>query len=693
MPQQDQITCEVKQFYGDQAFNPVNTGLPDSIYRDLAGEMRVRRVVSAYFPFRDTDGRLVIDRDPDQVYRLLQEGLEAFQGCGTVYATDAFRSLKIRPVPKVSASVRLDAGLLDLKLEIGELEREELAGLLESYRLRRKFHRLRSGEFLPLEDDSTLSAVSELAEGIGLNEKQLSGEEISLNRYWSLYVDQTLRRDGRMQVSREEGFRKLVREISDVSSGEFAVPEDLEGVLRPYQKEGYQWLRLLDAYGFGGILADDMGLGKSLQMIAVLAQEAEKKSTSLLVCPASLIYNWQNEFEKFVPRMKVLPVAGDAAERAEALEHWKEYDVLVTSYDLLRRDLNLYADKSFRFEVLDEAQFIKNYETQNAKSVKAIRAGTRFALTGTPVENHLGELWSIFDYLMPGFLGTYPHFREHFEVPIMRESDERAFVRLQKLVGPFLLRRKKRDVLKELPDKMEHIVYSGLDGEQKRLYRAAVLHLQEQLAGTDEGSFRSAKLQILTELMRLRQLCCDPSLCFEDYQGESAKLSTCMELVESSVEGGHKVLLFSQFTSMLDRIAERLDKAGIAFHLLTGATPKEKRMAMVNSFRSDSVPVFLISLKAGGTGLNLTAADVVIHFDPWWNSAAEQQATDRAHRIGQDRTVSVYKLIARHTIEERILHLQEQKRKLADHFLEQDAVSLASLSREEILALLSESMG
>ena len=361
---------------------------------------------------------------------------------------------------------------------------------------------------------------------------------------------------------------------------------------------------------------------------------------------------------------------------------------MITSYELLRRDLAYYENCQFGYQIIDEAQYIKNHITKAAKAVKEIRADFKAALTGTPIENRLSELWSIFDYLMPGFLFPYNRFREELEIPIVANHKEEEMERLQKMVRPFVLRRLKRDVLKDLPAKMEEAVFGKMEGEQERLYRAHVQRLRLTLEGQSEQEFAAQKIQILSELLRLRQLCCDPALVYEDYHAESAKLIMCMELIQNAMEGGHRILLFSQFTSMLSKIQEQLQEAGIPFLSLTGATGKERRAALVEEFQKGEIPVFCISLKAGGTGLNLTAADIVIHYDPWWNVAVQNQATDRAHRIGQKNPVTVYKLIAKGTIEENILKLQEKKSRLAEQLLGSEGFEGVKFTREEMLELL-----
>ena len=577
-------------------------------------------------------------------------------------------------------------------METDGISREELSAILAEYDAGKKFYRMKNGDFLALGDDGLLT-VSRLARSLGV-EKELAGPApIRIPMYRAMFLDGMLKEDRSVSFYRDQLFKAVVRGMKDVEDSEFEIPEPFAAVLRGYQKTGYRWLKSLDAYGFGGILADEMGLGKTIQIIALLLDEKRQGGgRTLIVCPASLVYNWENEIARFAPELSVTAAAGSQGEREQLFERLSAEkdggtDVVITSYDLLKRDLAFYRSMDFRYQIIDEAQYIKNAATQASRAVKSVSARTRFALTGTPMENHLGELWSIFDFLMPGFLFTYQKFKKTFETPIVRDGSREALERLHRMIGPFLLRRLKRDVLKELPSKMETVLYSRMEGEQKRIYTASAAALKERLlAGELETG--EDRMQILAELLRLRQICCDPSLCFPRYKGGSAKLETCMELLENGTRAGHKILLFSQFTSMLDVIAGRLSKEKIRFYMLTGATPKGRRMQMVSDFHKDDVMVFLISLKAGGTGLNLTAADVVIHYDPWWNAAAQDQATDRAHRMGQENQVTVFRLVTSHTVEENILKLQERKRDLADSVVTEGTGSFAGLTREDLLAML-----
>ena len=685
----DELVLRPTLSYGDYSFQPVeDERLPRTVCRDIPGEFRISRLITRYFKYKEYESEYPAIRDDEEaVYRLLSSGISEFMSLGEVYFSESFKKLKILPPPKVSIGVRSTGNWLELSVDTDGLSGEDLTRLLEVYSQKKKYYRLKSGEFISL-DDNGLLTVAKLVEGLPADPGALN-KSFRLPKYRALYLDSLLKEGNGITLYRDQLYKAVVRGMKSVEDSDFEIPQPLRHVLRGYQKTGYRWLKTLDSYGFGGILADDMGLGKTIQVIALLLDEAGKKehTTSLIVCPASLVYNWENEFRIFAPSLKVVTVTGMAGEREELLNHGDEQDVLITSYDLLKRDVDLYKSRSFRFQIIDEAQYIKNASTQSARAVKNIDAKNRFALTGTPIENRLSELWSIFDFLMPGFLFNYRKFKKEYELPIVRDQEKTVLESLHRLIGPFLLRRLKKDVLKELPDKLETTVYSAFDKEQKELYAANAFRLKQELERL-EGRSGKDNIQILSALTRLRQICCDPHLCYENYKGESAKLETCMDLIRNGVEGGHKILLFSQFTSMLDIIEQRLKKEAFSYYMLTGSTPKEERLHMVNSFKDDKVPLFLISLKAGGTGLNLTAADVVIHFDPWWNVAAQNQATDRAHRIGQEKQVSVFKLITKGTIEENILKLQESKKDLAEQIITEGTVSLSNLTKEDLLGLL-----
>lgn len=694
-PDNNVVGAKLLAVYGEEKSNVLEAIAAGEV-RDLSEEARIRSLVEPYFNGYGMGGTIfVLERDEDMLYALLAGGLRRLSEYMTIYSSEAFRNMKVMAPPAVSVGVSLKSDLLELKLHSENMTSEEMADLLSKYDRKKKYVRLKNGDFLTIQDDS-LGVLAEVRQDLQLTEKDLKKGSINVPKYRAMYLDAALKNNKSLTVEKNKEFKGMVRSMKTIEDSDYEVPDSLKQVMRSYQKSGFLWLKTLRENGFGGILADDMGLGKTLQVISLLLSEQEEYETgakerrrSLIICPASLVYNWQKEIRRFAPSLTPVIVAGSATERAGIIHKSREGDILITSYDLLKRDADIYKDMVFAVQVIDEAQYIKNPGTQAAKGVKKITAGFKLALTGTPIENRLSELWSIFDYLMPGFLYTYQRFREEMELPIVTNKDENKMKRLQRMIRPFILRRLKSDVLTDLPEKLEENVFARFESEQAALYDAHAKRMRDMLDKTSEKEFRMQKIQILAELTKLRQLCCDPALLYENYNGESAKTEMCMELILDAVSGGHKVLLFSQFTTMLERLAKRLKKEGISSYMLTGAVNKEKRMQMVESFQEDDVPVFCISLKAGGTGLNLTAADIVIHYDPWWNVAVQNQATDRAHRIGQERVVTVYKLVAEQTIEEKIVKIQEQKMELAKQILEGEGMDSVSFTREELLELLN----
>ncbi|WP_434690774.1 SNF2 helicase associated domain-containing protein [Hungatella sp. SB206] len=688
------LIASVYSQYGEARYNLIEGLEVKDLYRDMKKEQYAAKLAGSYFQYADEEKNLLYipEEDEEAQYRLLSTGIAQFQQIAEVYISESLKRLRVLKSPKITMGITRNSGLLDITLQTERLEPGELEGLLSSYRRRRKYYRLKNGDFLELEDNG-LSAVAELAEGLELSVEELEEGHIRVPEYRSFYLDQVLREnEGIVEVKRSSSYKAFLRSMKNVEDSDYEVPAGLNAELRPYQKFGFRWLMTLGAMGFGGILADDMGLGKTVQAIAYLVAvkenyEGDAPRRSLIICPASLVYNWESEIHRFAPGLTVETVVGGAGSRKEKIRK-SRVDILLTSYDLLKRDVEAYQEALFDTVFVDEAQNIKNHGTQTAKAVKALGCARRFALTGTPIENSLSELWSIFDFLMPGFLGGYKHFKEKYEQPVAARQDEVAAERLRRMIRPFILRRLKKEVLKELPDKLEEVVYSRMETAQREIYEARVQKLLDSLSRQSQEEYRVGKLQILAELTHLRQLCCDPSLVYENYNGGAAKVDTCVELVNNAVEAGNKVLLFSQFTSMLDIIRRRLDEAGIGYYILTGSTSKEKRNELVKSFNGDGPPVFLISLKAGGTGLNLTAASIVIHFDPWWNQAAQNQATDRAHRIGQQQVVTVYKLIMKDTLEEKILEMQERKAGLSEEIMADGSISEVIGAKEEFMEIL-----
>ena len=693
-PQRDLLTCELYSVYGEEKHNLYeNFNLADR--RDAHREMKMAGLVSAFFDAYDPEKhQMVIQKNEERLFTFLQEGIPRLQELCDVYISDSVRNMKILPAPHVSVGVSLEGELLELTLQSEEMPVDQLVDILSRYDRRKKYYRLKNGSFVDLSDEG-IRTLGRLKQELQITDASLKDGKAEIPRYRAMYLDSSLKENSGLALQKNKSFRSLVRNMKTVEDNDFEIPSELDNILRGYQKQGFLWIKTLKANGFGGILADDMGLGKTLQVIAFLLSEWKESGENpgrpwLIVCPASLVYNWKSELERFAPALPVYTAAGNVKEREELLKRVEAQGkgVVITSYDLLRRDILLYEKMSFACEVIDEAQFIKNHSTQASRAVKQVSAGFRLALTGTPVENRLSELWSIFDFLMPGFLFAYGRFREELETPVVTGGDEEAAERLHRMIRPFVLRRLKKDVLTDLPDKIEKNMVAVLEDEQSSLYDAHVQRLLAVLSKQTEQEFAGKQIQVLAELTKLRQICCDPGLLFEGYAGGSAKMQLCLELIRNAAEGGHKVLLFSQFTSMLERLKQELVKEDISFYALDGSTPKLKRLELVESFNKDETQVFCISLKAGGTGLNLTAADIVIHFDPWWNVAVQNQATDRAHRIGQQNVVTVYKLIAKGTIEEKIVSLQEKKKELADKILGGEEMGMASFTKEELMDIL-----
>jgi SNF2 family DNA or RNA helicase len=676
------VAAHAEFLYGEDKVTPF-VPVREGFLRDARAERRAAQLLGRYL--HQTPSGAYETADEEEVYRFLEEGIPALLAAGEVYLSEAFRNLQV-PAPKVTVGVSVHGSVLDLDIDTGEFPAEELKGLLQSLRRKKRYHRLRDGRLLRLDD--SLNALDELNETLELSGTSLADAHATLPLYRAPSLDSALAGAGNVRFNRDDAFRRISRSFHSVQDSDYALPASLQGVLRKYQRDGYRWLRTLDSYGMGGILADDMGLGKTLQVLAYLLAMKENGQNqslpSLVVCPASLVLNWGEECAKFTPQLRCLTVDGGAARRADLALQFGEYDLIVTSYDLLRRDSERYETQAFYACILDEAQAIKNHATQKYRAVCRVNSRVRFALTGTPVENRLSELWSIFSFLMPGYLYPYKTFCERFEKPIVQDGDEAAVRRLNQQTGPFLLRRMKADVLKELPPKIENVQHVALGEEQRKLYLAAVLDAKERLRAAKPED----RMAVFAVLMRLRQICCDPRLVAENWTGGSAKLDACMELVTAAVESGHRILLFSQFTSMLALLEQRLDEEQISHFKLEGSTPKPVRAQLVRRFNAGEASVFLISLRAGGTGLNLTAADVVIHYDPWWNVAAQNQATDRAYRIGQQNTVQVYKLIAQDTVENKILELQQAKSDLAQSVTGTADGAIMAMKPDELLELL-----
>ncbi|MCD7818575.1 MAG: SNF2-related protein, partial [Lachnospiraceae bacterium] len=521
-------------------------------YRDIEQEKRVADAIEILMHTKpDDDGAFSDALDDEQLFEFLQSGIAVLEKYGTVHGSDAFQKFRVAPVPKVKVGVSVESGILDLSLTSSGISEKELLEVLQSYRRRKRFHVLSSGDFLDLAEDDQLSQISDFMLELGLNPEAVIEKSAKVPLYRALYIDRLLEEHDALYSTRDRVYRGIIRNFKTIWDSESEPPANLVGTLRPYQVLGFKWIRTLEEAGFGGILADEMGLGKTLQTISALLYDYEEKvpgteHPSMVVCPASLVYNWQEEFAKFAPDMRVIPITGGAAARRKALAAWDTTQVYIISYDLLKRNIAELSGKELFYVILDEAQYIKNAGAAVSKAVKTLTAGHRLALTGTPIENRLSELWSIFDFLMPGFLYSQKEFEQKFAVPVTKNKDKEAMEKLKKMTSPFLMRRRKEDVLKDLPAKLEEVRYVPISGEQQKLYDAQVLKLKNTIL---DGTMGTGKVKVLAELTKIREICCDPSLLYENYHEESAKREAGTGLIRQAMDGGHRMLLFSQFTS------------------------------------------------------------------------------------------------------------------------------------------------
>ena len=600
----------------------------------------------------------------DAVHAFFQEVLPSFAALGELKISESLQDLYQVQKPQVHISSK--GSLLEIQFDFQNIDQEEIDRAMKALVEKQDYY-ISSSNQVYYFDDQTKRIRQDLEE-LGIEDLQDGAFRARKSLAYTLshlFKDQD-------QISFTEEFRNLAHDLTHPE--DFPMKElNIQAELRDYQKKGIQWLQMLHHYGFGGILADDMGLGKTLQTIAFLSSQVQTDTSVLILAPSGLIYNWADEFQKFAPDLDVAVVHGLKSHRESILA--ENHQIYVTSYATFRQDSEIYRDLSFDFLFLDEAQVMKNAQTKIAQSLRRFVVPSVFALSGTPIENHLGELWSIFQIVLPGLL------------PAKKEFMKLSTERVAQFIKPFVMRRKKEEVLTELPDLIEVVYKNELEDQQKAIYLAQLQQMQERLGQVSDSEFQRNRVEILTGLMRLRQICDTPALFMEDYQGESGKLDSLRDLLVQIAEGGHRVLIFSQFRGMLDRIEQELPDLGLTSFKITGSTPSQERQEMTKDFNQGERDVFLISLKAGGVGLNLTGADTVILVDLWWNPAVESQAIGRAHRMGQEQAVEVYRLVTRGTIEEKIQELQEKKKNLVSEILD-GTESRGSLSLAEIREIL-----
>ena len=674
------IECKIIFTYKDVEVNYLDKD-NSNVVRDKDFEERVFLDLTKY----GFDSELKL-YDIDEVGYFLENGIDELTDNYEVFTSEKLKNTSL--VKKVKGSTSFSIGqdnILNYEFKLDNVSPSELDNIFLNLKNKKKYYRLQSGDILDLLDPS-LRELEELKEDLELNEE---GGEIP--KFRALYLD-SLRSKNRF-IKTNNLFDEFVKNFKEYKDIDVNFTKSEDKLLRGYQKEGVKWLYNLYKCRLGGILADEMGLGKSLQTIIFIRRVLEEDSDAkiLIVCPTALVYNWDNEFDKFSDDIKRNIFVGLKKERHKKLG-WYEGNVYITSYGLLREDLDVYKEMDFKVMVIDEAQNIKNPATMLTKAVKSIDSEIKLALTGTPIENSIIELWSIFDYIMPGFLANKSKFSEKYKIG--EDFDDGTNLTLSKLrsqVKPFILRRKKNEVLKDLPDKIENNIYIDLSDEEKKIYAALVKETKNEMEELVNEGFTKNKMQILTLLTRLRQVCIDPKIIFDNFNKTSSKIEHLTDVVKEAVYNGHKILLFTSFRTALNIVKANLSREGITSYVIDGSVSSKKRQELVDKFNKDDTNIFLIMLKSGGTGLNLTSADIVIHLDLWWNPQAENQATDRAHRIGQKNTVEVIKLITKGTIEEKILDLQAKKKILSDKLIENDGdeyKSFQNLSIDDIRELL-----
>ena len=679
------IVSKIEFCYEDMLINPLDDVSAKKSFREFDCE---RKAISELklFGFRESTKLFLLD-DAEKIMNLLTNKLVELKKIAEVYYSEDFKKLYVKSLSGLNLSLSDDGSVIHMNINLENVSDGELIELLEAMKSGKKYYRLKSGSIINLSSVES-SKFIDLINSLGLDTNSIKDGllEIPLNR--SLYIDNYLREHGIENLECDPRLSNLIKNISTSEDADIELDETLLGILRNYQLVGVKWLKSMASYSFGGILADDMGLGKTLQVLAFIVSETQRKLPCIVVAPTSIIYNWKREAAKFAPQLKVLVITGAKDRRTLLINMSIEFDLIITSYGALKNDIEEYKKNMFSYVFVDEAQNIKNPLTLNANSVKSLKAKCCFALTGTPIENRLTEVWSIFDFIMPGYLYDKNKFINTFEDPIIREKNTVKMKELSNMIKPFIIRRMKKDVLSELPDKIETNYFPEMTEKQKKLYVAYYKNFKDELiTQIDESGIQKNHIEILTALTRLRQICAHPSTFLDDYDGGSGKFDLAMEIIKESINSGHSILLFSQFTKMLKIIRDELENSNINYYYLDGTMKPEDRVIEIDNFSSDKEAVFLISLKAGGTGLNLTKADIIIHFDPWWNPAVEDQASDRAHRIGQKNVVQVYKLLTEGTIEEKIAQLQERKRDLIGSILKPGETFLNSLSEAEIREL------
>lgn len=685
------IVVDFKLEYGDKVINYFEEDA--NIVREDEIEQECLKTLLEYGFI--VDKKKIYMEDYESIGEFLEEGLENLAKDYEVFTTNKLKDANILKNSTIRSAFSIGKdNLMRYEFELGDIKSDEIVDILETMKAKKKYYRLKSGDFLNLEENDELKQLENLVDDMELSKKDIAAGSGVIPKYRAIYLD-SVKKDKYNIIKTDNLFDKLIENFNSYKNAKIKFSKQDKEILRDYQVTGVKWLYNIYKCGFGGILADEMGLGKSIQLIYFIKEVLKEKPEAkiLIVAPTSLVYNWKNEFDKFGSELKYKVFAENKAVRKEELNHVDDLNIIITTYGLVRQDREQYVDMNFELIAIDEAQNIKNSNAQMTKIVKELKASTKIALTGTPLENSVMELWSIFDFIMPGYLSNMLSFSRKYNIKDVKDEDLGSLENLNRQIRPFILRRKKKDVVKELPDKIENNIYIDLNPEQKKLYVAQLEKTQKEMEEIlrTEG-FKKGNFKILQLLTKLRQLCIDPRIIYENYQGGSAKIDNLIELCKGIIANGHKILVFTSYKTALDIVNLEMTNNNISTYVIDGSVSSKKRMELVDKFNNDDTNVFLITLKAGGTGLNLTSADVVIHLDLWWNPQVENQATDRAHRIGQKNTVEVIKLISTGTIEERILELQNKKKILSETLIEgedRDKNLISKLSEKDIKRLLS----
>lgn len=682
---QDNVICNIKFTYKDVS---IYYGMENNdILRNYKFENSVvNDLINNGFSYIDNN---FILNDLDDYDIFLDKTLSLLKEKYDIYTSEKLDNAKIIKKTNIMSHFSIGAdNIFKYDFTLDGIDNSELSNIFDSLNSKKKYYKLKNGNIINLQNDNLIE-FNNLTNDLNINVKDIEeNHEYIIPKYRAIYLD-SLKYD---MVKTNNLFDEFINKFKKYKN---TILDINDNILREYQIVGVKWLYNIYKCGFGSILADEMGLGKSIQVIYFIKQLIKENNNFkfLIVAPTSLIYNWENEFNKFGSNLKYTVIAGNKKNRKELFNNIENTNIIITTYGLLREDFEIYKDFNFEVMIIDEAQNIKNPNALVTKTVKNIKSNTKFALTGTPLENSVIELWSIFDYIMPGYLNTLNFFHAKYNIKDMDDDALESLKSLDKQITPFILRRKKSDVLKDLPDKIDNNIYLDLYPEQKKIYAMQLKKTKEEMdeiIATD--GFIKARFKILQLLTILRQICIDPKLVFEEYSGESIKIDTITSLVSDIVKNNHKILIFTSYKKALETVKDCFENEGITYYVIDGSVSSKKRAELVDSFNKDNTNVFLIMLKAGGTGLNLTSADVVIHLDLWWNPQVENQATDRAHRIGQKNTVEVIRLICKGTIEERILELQNKKKLLSDALIEgdiRDQNMISNLDEQEIRNLLS----